>query len=76
MPFWGSEYGYLEMHELLSLLTGIIREATDIGMQRLTLTDSDKQVRDWFVKTTESLGCKVSIDAMGTYQELVLYANY
>ncbi|CZT08772.1 related to n-carbamoyl-l-amino acid hydrolase [Rhynchosporium graminicola] len=39
--------------------------ATDIGMKRLTLTDSDKQARDWFVKTTESLGCKVSIDAMG-----------
>ncbi|EKD12818.1 uncharacterized protein L3040_006972 [Drepanopeziza brunnea f. sp. 'multigermtubi'] len=39
--------------------------ATDIGMKRLTLTDSDKKVRDWFVKTTESLGCKVSIDAMG-----------
>ncbi|KAK0107325.1 hypothetical protein ONS95_004019 [Cadophora gregata] len=38
---------------------------TDIGMKRLTLTDSDKQVRDWFVKTTESLGCKVSIDEMG-----------
>lgn len=34
-------------------------------MKRLTLTDSDKQVRDWFVKTTKSLGCKVSIDAMG-----------
>tara|TARA_R110002060_G_scaffold30875_2_gene41448 strand:+ start:664 stop:945 length:282 start_codon:yes stop_codon:yes gene_type:complete len=34
-------------------------------MKRLTLTDSDKQVRDWFVKTTQSLGCKVSIDAMG-----------
>ena len=36
-------------------------------MKRLTLTDSDKQVRDWFVKTTESLGCRVSIDAMGKF---------
>jgi acetylornithine deacetylase/succinyl-diaminopimelate desuccinylase-like protein len=34
-------------------------------MSRLTLSDADKQVRDWFVKTTESLGCKVQIDAMG-----------
>lgn len=34
-------------------------------MKRLTLSDSDKQVRDWFVETTESLGCKVQIDAMG-----------
>lgn len=49
-----------------NLLTTTHREATDVGMKRLTLTDSDKQVRDWFVKTTESLGCKVSIDAMGT----------
>ena len=34
-------------------------------MSRLTLSDADKQVRDWFVKTTESLGCKVKVDAMG-----------
>jgi len=43
-----------------------IRETTDIGMHRLTLSDSDKQVRDWFVKTMEILGCKVQVDAMGT----------
>lgn len=43
----------------------IISEPTDVGMHRLTLSDSDKQVRDWFVKTTESLGCNVKIDAMG-----------
>lgn len=34
-------------------------------MHRLTLSDADKQVRDWFVKTMESLRCKVKIDAMG-----------
>lgn len=34
-------------------------------MSRLSLTDADKQARDWFVKTTESLGCKVTVDAMG-----------
>jgi acetylornithine deacetylase/succinyl-diaminopimelate desuccinylase-like protein len=34
-------------------------------MARLTLSDADKQARDWFVKTIESLGCKVKIDAMG-----------
>ncbi|KAL3427164.1 beta-alanine synthase [Phlyctema vagabunda] len=39
--------------------------STDIGMSRLTLTDADKSARDWFVQTTESLGCKVTIDAMG-----------
>jgi len=35
-------------------------------MHRLTLSDADKQVRDWYVRTTEALGCKVKIDAMGT----------
>ena len=34
-------------------------------MARLTLSDSDKQVRDWFVQKTERLGCNVSIDSMG-----------
>ena len=37
----------------------------DTGMSRLALTDTDRQARDWFVDTTRSLGCKVSIDAMG-----------
>jgi acetylornithine deacetylase/succinyl-diaminopimelate desuccinylase-like protein len=36
-------------------------------MARLTLSDADKQVRDYFVRTTESLGCKVTVDAMGTF---------
>ncbi|KUJ18259.1 amidase [Mollisia scopiformis] len=40
-------------------------EETNIGMSRLTLSDADKQARDWFVETTESLGCKVTVDAMG-----------
>jgi acetylornithine deacetylase/succinyl-diaminopimelate desuccinylase-like protein len=35
------------------------------GMRRLTLDQSDKQVRDWFVKECKSLGCKVLIDQMG-----------
>lgn len=34
-------------------------------MSRLSLSDSDKQARDWFRETTESLGCKVTVDAMG-----------
>ncbi|KAF7550747.1 hypothetical protein G7Z17_g5500 [Cylindrodendrum hubeiense] len=38
---------------------------TYTGMSRLTLSDDDKKVRDWFVETTKSLGCKVTIDAMG-----------
>ena len=34
-------------------------------MSRLSLSDADKQARDWFVDTTRSLGCKVDVDAMG-----------
>lgn len=34
-------------------------------MSRLSLSDTDKQARDWFVETTKSLGCKVTIDNMG-----------
>ncbi len=34
-------------------------------MSRLALSDADKAARDWFVKTTEDLGCKVTIDSMG-----------
>lgn len=41
-------------------------------MSRLTLTDADKQARDWFVETTQSLGCKVTIDAMGKSEGLKL----
>ncbi len=41
------------------------RRDTDTGMSRLSLSDSDKQARDWFVQTTKSLGCDVTIDAMG-----------
>lgn len=38
---------------------------TDIGMSRLTLSDADKQARDWFVETMKGLGCGVKIDQMG-----------
>jgi Iap family predicted aminopeptidase len=38
---------------------------TETGMARLSLNDADKQVRDWFTKTAESLGCKVTVDQMG-----------
>jgi len=38
---------------------------TQVGMSRLALSDSDKQVRDWFVTTAKSLGCQVTVDAMG-----------
>jgi N-carbamoyl-L-amino-acid hydrolase len=35
------------------------------GIKRLTLSDDDKKVRDWFKAASEALGCKVSVDAVG-----------
>lgn len=35
------------------------------GICRLTLTDLDRQVRDWFKAKAEALGCVVTIDDMG-----------
>jgi N-carbamoyl-L-amino-acid hydrolase len=35
------------------------------GVARLTLTDEDRKVRDWFRSQTEALGCTVTVDDMG-----------
>ncbi len=35
------------------------------GIKRLTLSDDDRRVRDWFKAACEALGCKVSVDAVG-----------
>jgi N-carbamoyl-L-amino-acid hydrolase len=35
------------------------------GICRLTLTDQDRMVRDWFRQSCEAIGCTVTIDAMG-----------
>jgi len=35
------------------------------GICRLTLTDLDRQVRDWFKARAEKLGCRVTTDDMG-----------
>ena len=35
------------------------------GIRRLTLSDEDKRVRDWFKSACEALGCKVEVDAVG-----------
>ena len=35
------------------------------GVQRLTLTDEDKQARDLFVKWLEEIDCEVTVDEMG-----------
>lgn len=36
-----------------------------VGLARLALSQEDKQARDWFIHTTESLGCKTHVDQMG-----------
>jgi beta-ureidopropionase / N-carbamoyl-L-amino-acid hydrolase len=36
------------------------------GICRLTLTDLDRQVRDWFKAECEALGCTVTIDEVGS----------
>ncbi len=35
------------------------------GIKRLTLTDDDKKVRDWFKRACEELGCTVTVDEVG-----------
>jgi N-carbamoyl-L-amino-acid hydrolase len=35
------------------------------GIRRLTLSDEDRQVRDWFRATCEALDCVVSVDSVG-----------
>ena len=35
------------------------------GIKRLTLSDEDKKVRDWFKAQCEALGCTVTVDAVG-----------
>ena len=35
------------------------------GIKRLTVSDEDKRVRDWFKNECEKLGCAVEIDEVG-----------
>ncbi|KAG9245334.1 hypothetical protein BJ878DRAFT_23011 [Calycina marina] len=35
------------------------------GMSRLSLSDGDRLVRNWFVEKAKSLGCEVKVDEMG-----------
>lgn len=40
-------------------------DPTETGMARLSLNDADKQIRDWFKESVESIGCSYSVDEMG-----------
>jgi N-carbamoyl-L-amino-acid hydrolase len=46
--------------------TAAIGATPNGGICRLTLTDLDRQVRDWFRVKAEALGCRVTVDDMGT----------
>jgi N-carbamoyl-L-amino-acid hydrolase len=35
------------------------------GIKRLTVSDEDKKVRDWFKAQCEALGCTISVDSVG-----------
>ncbi|KAJ4006181.1 hypothetical protein NW752_010828 [Fusarium irregulare] len=41
------------------------KASTETGMARLSLDDSDKQVRDWFMTYAKSLNLKTFVDQMG-----------
>jgi hydantoinase/carbamoylase family amidase len=41
------------------------KDPTETGMARLSLNDADKEVRQWFTRTAEAIGCKVTVDEMG-----------
>jgi N-carbamoyl-L-amino-acid hydrolase len=36
------------------------------GVRRLTLSEEDRQVRDWFRKACQAAGCEVHVDALGS----------
>jgi beta-ureidopropionase / N-carbamoyl-L-amino-acid hydrolase len=52
------------------MVTGKIGGTPKGGLCRLTLTDSDREVRDWLRKETAALGCQMGVDDMG-----VMYAR-
>lgn len=45
--------------------TALIGGTAKGGIRRLTLTDEDRQVRDWFCGECRALGCEVTIDEVG-----------
>lgn len=38
---------------------------TETGVCRLSLSDLDKAVRDWFITETKALGCNIKVDQVG-----------
>lgn len=40
-------------------------EPTETGVCRLSLSDLDKRVRQWFISEAKSLGCEIKVDKVG-----------
>jgi N-carbamoyl-L-amino-acid hydrolase len=47
------------------MATAAIGATAKGGICRLTLSDRDREVRDWFRARAESLGCTLTVDSMG-----------
>lgn len=47
------------------MVTAAIGGTAKGGIKRLTLTQEDRRVRDWFKATCEGLGCTVHVDEIG-----------
>lgn len=45
--------------------TAVFGGTPDGGVKRLTLSQEDRKVREWFKSQCEQLGCRVSIDEVG-----------
>ena len=60
------EYVHINSSPLApTALTTSHSHPTETGMARLSLSDADKEIRNWFLSTAKSLDCKTSIDQMG-----------
>lgn len=60
-----SEYRDILGIQVVRRWTNGISGPTDTGMQRLSLSEEDREVRNWFVETTKALKCNVTVDEMG-----------
>ncbi|MCR6502389.1 M20 family metallo-hydrolase [Shinella sp. CPCC 101442] len=45
--------------------TAALGATPDGGIRRLTLSQEDRQVRDWFRRQCEAIGCSIKVDAVG-----------
>ncbi|KAK9416751.1 putative Peptidase M20 [Seiridium unicorne] len=44
---------------------GLLDAGEHVGVNRQSLTDNDRHVRDWFMDQAKDLGCEIKVDEMG-----------